>query len=675
MESAMSTNASSHDSTPDAKKRFWAFISYSSEDKKEAKWLRKKLENYPIPSEFQGETVFDGAKIGKNIRPVFRDRDDLSGAARLEKELLDRLERSRFLVVLCSKDSAESQWVNAEIETFKSLKEGNENRVLALILDGEPNASTSKKHPDNEECFPPALRKPVEPVAADLRKEGDGKERGFLKILAGVTELDFDKLYRRHERAQQKRRLMLGAAALVMISILTGLTLFALSQKSKAEDEQVRAEKARGSSDYLINTILNNQSPKLESIGHILLMEDVLKDAEAYLDNVEKETPQTKTTRGYVLLLKARIEARKDATKGKNIALEAVEYFRELNEDSSENTLDLNKNGLIEALHLSQKYHLQTIHNPTISNNPYDHPLTDEDLAFVSKLSSEAFEKSGEMSDNTYVDAGLTHCFNIRQTKDLERFTDSLLEKIRHSKNLTGSDKKLYEAEVLLRKGLLLTTVNDPTQNKEKKDALWKKTSLTLEHVEAVKNLMSAIIYAKEYTFKNRNKDELRSRKLIAIATQNIARIYSLYQSRVIGTHIFFEEALNVFESIQQLALNNGDFQLMLAKCYFDNVTSQLVVLEVAKERSLKGVSRLLNKNPNSVEIQYMSILLSDKMARRAFYNYKATSEEKKQAMLELYSQQKRLNIWKQDFGMNRYIYTPVEELEKSYQSLTEKEQ
>ena len=209
-----------------AAKKYWAFISYSSKDKKWGQWLHKGLERYPIPKELQGARLFDGAILGKNLSPIFRDRDELSGSADLGPALEKALRQSRYLVVLCSKNSATSTWVDKEIEDFKAM--GGEKNILALILDGEPNAGGS------EECFPPALRYPAEPLAGDLRKDGDGKERGLLKIVAGAAQLDFDVLYRRHERAQRKKRYLLGIAALLLIATLSALSIFALSQKKEA---------------------------------------------------------------------------------------------------------------------------------------------------------------------------------------------------------------------------------------------------------------------------------------------------------------------------------------------------------------------------------------------------------------------------------------------------------
>lgn len=224
-----------------ASSHFWAFISYSSRDKKVATWLRKRLEGYPIPKIFQDYVLADGTKLGSRIKPVFRDRDELTGSSELGPSIYRALEQSRYLIVLCSKNSARSRWVNKEIEDFQAM--GRKDRILALILDGEPNASGNPNFPDDEECFPPALRYPnAEPIAGDLRKEADGKERGFLKVLAGVAELNFDALYRRHERAQRQRRMIIGSVAALVIAALAGLSWFAMVQRTEAVRHRGTAE-------------------------------------------------------------------------------------------------------------------------------------------------------------------------------------------------------------------------------------------------------------------------------------------------------------------------------------------------------------------------------------------------------------------------------------------------
>ncbi len=53
--------------------------------------------------------VLEGAALGKNLRPIFRNRDELASSADLSMAIHDALEASWFFVVLCSKTSVKSK--------------------------------------------------------------------------------------------------------------------------------------------------------------------------------------------------------------------------------------------------------------------------------------------------------------------------------------------------------------------------------------------------------------------------------------------------------------------------------------------------------------------------------------------------------------------------------------
>ena len=208
--------------------RYRAFISYSSKDAAAARKLHKRLETYRIPRDLVGRPGRD-EPVPKRLFPIFRDRDELPLSADLGATIQDALRASRYLIVLCSPYAAQSRWVNEEVRYFKSL--GREDRILAIILAGEPNASD---HPDTAatECFPPALRYRVdneghltdqrtEPIGGDLRRGGDGWTRVFLKAVAGVTGLGFDAFARRESKRRRRRRIAESAVAL--IAIVAGL--------------------------------------------------------------------------------------------------------------------------------------------------------------------------------------------------------------------------------------------------------------------------------------------------------------------------------------------------------------------------------------------------------------------------------------------------------------------
>ena len=224
--------------------KYWAFISYSSYDDRIAKRLHRQLENFPIPRDFTDLELAPGEPLGKRLRPIFRDRDELSSSSQLGPAIEHALEQSRYLIVICSPNSAKSEWVDKEIETFR--KQGKGDQILAVIAGGIPNASFDEK---GQECFPPSLRLPFEPLAADIREGRDGKARGPIKLIAGILETDFEVLWRRHLRRQ--RQLILGYSILTLFVIAGMIAMGVFSAKHKriaiektevAAKETVRAD-------------------------------------------------------------------------------------------------------------------------------------------------------------------------------------------------------------------------------------------------------------------------------------------------------------------------------------------------------------------------------------------------------------------------------------------------
>ncbi|MGA7329829.1 MAG: PQQ-binding-like beta-propeller repeat protein, partial [Rhodomicrobium sp.] len=204
--------------------KYKAFISYSARDRKFADWLFHQLETYRVPGKVRGTAGRDGP-VPARLYPIFKDREELPASEDLGKQLELALEDSACLVVICSPRSATSRFVNQEILTFKRM--GRDNRILAIIIDGEPNAADKSGVAPEEECFPPALRyrlgwdgaltaERVEPIAADAREQGDGKFNAKLKVVAGILGISYDALKRR-EDARRLRRLVAGASAAAMI--------------------------------------------------------------------------------------------------------------------------------------------------------------------------------------------------------------------------------------------------------------------------------------------------------------------------------------------------------------------------------------------------------------------------------------------------------------------------
>jgi eukaryotic-like serine/threonine-protein kinase len=292
--------------------RYWAFISYSHADKGWGDWLHRALETYRIPKHLVGRTGAFGP-VPRRLYPVFRDREELSASSSLGINIERALQQSRSLIVIRSPRSSSSHWVNEEIKYFKSLN--REDRILAFMVEGEPNASDGRAGVSRgQECFPEALRFRVgadgeltqertEPIAGDARKTKDGKLNAKLKLIAGLIGVDYDAL---KQRDQERRRRYLvalttpvSAAALAM----TGLAIFAFSAEREAQMQAKAANAARDQADGLINFMLTDLRDKLQPIGHLNILSDVTDKARAYLDGLPNEQMNEMSLRQRALML------------------------------------------------------------------------------------------------------------------------------------------------------------------------------------------------------------------------------------------------------------------------------------------------------------------------------------------------------------------------------------
>jgi tetratricopeptide (TPR) repeat protein len=273
---------------PASKHRYMAFLSYSHRDAATADWLHETLEAYRVPPRLVGQLTDHGA-VPKRLTPIFRDRHELAASPDLGEEIEEAIAGSRFLIVLCSPAAARSRWIDEEIACFKRVH--NEDRVLAVIIDGEPFASDMSGR-EAEECFPKALRtfydsrgrptaQRAEPIAADFRETGDGRRMGLLKIIAGMLDVGLDDLAQR-EATRRRRWLMLVTGASVAGMLVTsGLAYTAIEARDAARDQRREAE-------GLIGFMLGDLRDKLEPVGRLDVLDSVAARALAYYENQDK---------------------------------------------------------------------------------------------------------------------------------------------------------------------------------------------------------------------------------------------------------------------------------------------------------------------------------------------------------------------------------------------------
>jgi tetratricopeptide (TPR) repeat protein len=263
-------------------RRYWAFLSYSHADRAWARWFHRALEAYAVPRRLVGRPTPTGP-TPRRLRPIFRDREDLAANPHLREGIIDALERSGWLIVICSPSAARSQWVNEEIVRFKALH--GEDRVLAVIVSGEPNV-WNRPGLEGEECFPPALRQAVGPdgaltdatvdlVAADVRPGKDGRRLARLKLLAGMLQVPLDELARRDAQARHMQLAALAAALGMVATVTTGLAITAWVERDEARAQRAQAE-------GLIEFMLGDLRKKLEPSARLDVLDAVGAKALSY---------------------------------------------------------------------------------------------------------------------------------------------------------------------------------------------------------------------------------------------------------------------------------------------------------------------------------------------------------------------------------------------------------
>jgi WD40 repeat protein len=219
------------------KYKYKAFISYSHRNEEFAQWLHKALETYRIPRYLRKKNP----SIPTNFYPIFRDQEELPTSSDLGELILDALQNSAYMIVICSPQAAKSHWVNQEIKDFKRMH--GEGRILAVILDGEPNADQKADIDNDMECFPEALKyrfkngemteERVEPIAADVRGGKETYRFAMLKLVAGLLDVGFEEIMRREELRNRQRRLFM-TGALAGVSSLAAISIW----KWQEADEQ-----------------------------------------------------------------------------------------------------------------------------------------------------------------------------------------------------------------------------------------------------------------------------------------------------------------------------------------------------------------------------------------------------------------------------------------------------
>ena len=198
--------------------KYFAFISYSSKDTQWGKKLQQKLEHYRMPATLCSEHGWERTPI----KPVFFAPTDIQPGG-LTAELQERLRASKNLIVICSPNSAKSEWVGKEIEFFLQLE--RTEQIHFFIVEGVPHSG----NPETE-CFNPIVETLGLPeiLGANIHERiyrwpWMNKERAYVQLISKLLGVEFDAIWQRHKRLLVKKIFAWSIGIIAVLAALIGV--------------------------------------------------------------------------------------------------------------------------------------------------------------------------------------------------------------------------------------------------------------------------------------------------------------------------------------------------------------------------------------------------------------------------------------------------------------------
>lgn len=236
--------------------KYFAFISYNARDIKWGKRLQRKLEHYRMPATLCSERGWKRTPI----KPVFFAPSDIQPGG-LTEELQERLKASRNLIVICSPNSAQSEWVGKEIEFFHSL--GRNKDIHFFIVDGQPHSG----NPETE-CFNPVIKKLGLPeiLGANIHEQiytlpWLNKERAYVQLISKLLGIEFDNIWKRHRRLliQKISAWILGILLMLSLIVQSYIANKPIEVKVDLNELSAHNENLPPLKDAIVTLILDNE--------------------------------------------------------------------------------------------------------------------------------------------------------------------------------------------------------------------------------------------------------------------------------------------------------------------------------------------------------------------------------------------------------------------------------
>ncbi|MGI6083998.1 MAG: TIR domain-containing protein [Acetivibrionales bacterium] len=267
-----------------------------------------------------------------DIKRVFRDDAELPAAGILSDTIAEALKSSRVLLVICSKDTPESQWVDKEIRTF--IEYGLSDKIFALLIDDDPN-----------ECFPPSLKLVPGIENRTLRVKYTAKgynskklKMELLKVISEATDTSYEQLLAATKRRRLRRSIFAGLV-LSLFLIVSGL--YSFYQWLTASYYYIYTQREELVIKDIIDSISSDLIAATENIPEAApALVKIISDNNEYLDRMMAIDGSTEKSigdkaRNYLSLARAHMLTG-NVKETQNSAREAIKIYEAIAEKSND---------------------------------------------------------------------------------------------------------------------------------------------------------------------------------------------------------------------------------------------------------------------------------------------------------------------------------------------------
>lgn len=223
---------------------YFAFISYKRGGKEQeiANWIHAKLEKYPYPQDMVAVENRPGNDMF--IRPVFLDMKDLATSPHsFSDDIKNALSGAKYLIVICSQETALSKYVNMEVNYFLETHNHDCTNIIPVFIDKVDAKYLPQALVDSD-----ILSRHCPIYNTFLSNNNEINQYCFYHIVSYLLNVDFKSIYSRYrtyaarKHKNRKNRLRAGICLLLLTAAMLVFALYRQTQANMYQKSLVHFE-------------------------------------------------------------------------------------------------------------------------------------------------------------------------------------------------------------------------------------------------------------------------------------------------------------------------------------------------------------------------------------------------------------------------------------------------